>query len=875
MTMLKKFGTAFLAVVFSVSALTTASTQAHDLSELQKTDEGIEIMLALEIFEEGKENIYNPEAYTSRQEFAGMLGRMFDLSSSAPRQVFEDVPAGAENAAYIASAYDMGIFQGDGSGKFRPNDAVTYIEAVKSILYAAGYGEYIKATNDTTYVKTLSKTKLSKGLRFGNDMPMSYADIAKLFVNALEVPAVYSDAYSTNGDMHFETDPSRTVLTEFMDMYEYTGVVTADGYSYVDNSLDTPCDRNHIMIDGILCEYKGGKDLLGMRVKAYIKDDNNIDRALYCTIDDRNEIVHIGYRDMEYSSGEIRYAPQDGKGKSYTLQTGTSVIYNGKFVGKTGTSYVTDADFDINSGYVQLIDNNSDGGFDVVKLTEYDTVYTAESYTEENVVVDYYKNSILKLDESGKDYIFYHKGIEVPMGRIRRYNVISIAASRDGKLVRVYLSDKNITGKITAIEDDTITIGENEYYISSYYSDMLAQGHAQATQLRLGAAGIFYLNEDGEIAAFASAASENYGYIVRKGDATFRSNGEVKLYTASGEFEIYEIADKVNFIKGTSSEKLPGKEILSKLDLYSVIRFELDSSHNIKEIELPTSSAQGQEDLFTKHVDKTSLMYQLEVLGATYVIGTKTIVLNVPDPDKGYDVDDITNYSTKPFFRTGVSYTVSIYDADAYRTAGVVVNFCDTPGGPLTTAAAEPAAVGKVRYVNHDGEMIPEMTLWQAGVEKTAKIADTSLGEDTDNTSATAWVVGDFKVSDLNFGDIIQYNTAQDNYLNKFRVLYRPAVETAPVEKVSSGYTITPTTYRAGMYTAHGKVLRLNKNQFVYSTPDDGEKVVAFNAYTKVYIIDMTEKTIKAATNNDLRPEDDIFFFLTQDRLYSMFIYRW
>ena len=65
---------------------------------------------------------------------------------------------------------------------------------------------------------------------------------------------------------------------------------------------------------------------------------------------DKNEIVHIGYRDMEYSYGVILYVPKAEKDKSYTLQI---VIYNGKFVGKTGTTYISDADFDIKLDYSQ------------------------------------------------------------------------------------------------------------------------------------------------------------------------------------------------------------------------------------------------------------------------------------------------------------------------------------------------------------------------------------------------------------------------------------------------------------------------------------------------------------------------------------------
>lgn len=872
----KKIGTTFFAVIFSVGILTMISVQAKDLSELKKSSEEIDTVLALGIYEQKGQNTYDPDKYMSRQEFAGVIGRMFDLGSPQARQVFDDLPAGAENAAYISSAYDLGIFQGDGTGKFRPNDTVTYIEAAKSILYAAGYSDYIAATNDRGYVNTLRKSGLSDGLEFDSDMPMNYADMAKLIVNALDVPVVYQEVYTTDGVVHFETDSDRTVLTEFMDMYEYTGVVTADGYTYADNTLTSVCDTNQIMIDSILCEYSGEEDLLGLGIRAYLQEKDGVTRLVHAVTSSENEIVTIGYRDVKYSYGKLEYLPEKGKSKTYNISDGTSVIYNGKFIGKTGTAYVTDDDFKIKSGYVTLINNDRDSEYDVIKLTEYDVIFTAEAYTDENAVVDYYMNKTVKFDETGIDYIFYHKGIEVPMGRIRRNNVISIAKSRDGKLLKVYLSDKNITGKITEIYDDVIVVGEKEYRISTYYKNMIENGYTNTAILAVGESGIFYLNEDGEIAAFVSAASKNYGYIVDVAiDGTFTDRGKVKLYTSNGAFEIYNLADRVTLVSRGSEVKISGADVISKLDLYSVIRFELDGDKNIKKLELPASSVQSREDLFTKHIDKTSLMYQLKVIGATYVVGTDTIVLNVPDPDKGYDVDDIRNYSTTPFFRTGVSYTVSIYDADAYRTAGVIINFCDTPGGPLTTSGAEPAAVGMLKCVNYEGEPVNQMSLWHAGVEKSVKIEDMSLGEDTDNTSATAWVVGDFKVKDLKFGDIIQYNTSGDSYLNKFRVLFRPSVEKEPVEKVSSGYTLSPTTYRAGMYTAYGKVLRLNKNQFIYTTPDDGEKVVAFNAYTKVYIIDMDNETIKVGGNEDLRPDDDIFFFLTQDRLYTMFIYRW
>ncbi|NBI65727.1 S-layer homology domain-containing protein, partial [Pseudoflavonifractor sp. 60] len=85
---------------------------------------------------------FNPNNTVTRAEMAtilcNMLGETENLTVS---DTFSDVPTTHWANKYVTKASELGFVSGYGSGKFGPNDPVTYEQAVTMVVQAMGLGE--------------------------------------------------------------------------------------------------------------------------------------------------------------------------------------------------------------------------------------------------------------------------------------------------------------------------------------------------------------------------------------------------------------------------------------------------------------------------------------------------------------------------------------------------------------------------------------------------------------------------------------------------------------------------------------------------------------------------------------------------------------
>ena len=87
----------------------------------------IETLEALGVVEGDEKGNFNPDSYITRAEACAIAVRAIaDQIIVYPADRFEDVPYLTWYRAYVDTAYNMGIMQGYGEGKFGPMDNVTY-----------------------------------------------------------------------------------------------------------------------------------------------------------------------------------------------------------------------------------------------------------------------------------------------------------------------------------------------------------------------------------------------------------------------------------------------------------------------------------------------------------------------------------------------------------------------------------------------------------------------------------------------------------------------------------------------------------------------------------------------------------------------------
>jgi len=90
---------------------------------------------------------FGAEKTITRAEMATIVCRMIDKEADAENSVgatiFDDVSDNHWANGYINIASKEGIINGDGNGKFRPEDDVKHEEAIKMVVCALGYGDNV------------------------------------------------------------------------------------------------------------------------------------------------------------------------------------------------------------------------------------------------------------------------------------------------------------------------------------------------------------------------------------------------------------------------------------------------------------------------------------------------------------------------------------------------------------------------------------------------------------------------------------------------------------------------------------------------------------------------------------------------------------
>ncbi len=128
---------------------------------------------------------------------------------------------------YINMAKMMGIVEGDENGNFNPENNITNEEIVKMLVNVLGYSPMAETTGGFPggYINTSSRTGLTDGLVFEVGEAAVRSDVAKLFINALDIPLMGQTKWSADGSHEYtifdgNNAERRTILSEYWGVKE-------------------------------------------------------------------------------------------------------------------------------------------------------------------------------------------------------------------------------------------------------------------------------------------------------------------------------------------------------------------------------------------------------------------------------------------------------------------------------------------------------------------------------------------------------------------------------------------------------------------------------------------------------------------------------
>ena len=574
---MKRFISFAAAMIMAFTTVFSSSVFAafSDVSSDHKYLKAITTLSKLNIINGYEEDgTFRPEGEITRAEFTKIIVYTLGLSDlmTEPTE-FSDVSTHWAKCN-IKTAYDRKIINGFTDGTFRPDDKVTYEQALKMVVCTLGYGDMAEnqggyPTGYHSQAASLELTKSISDLSF--DAPASRGAIAQLVYNALEVQM---KKLSSDGMTWESTE--ETLLNDYLGIRKFKGEIAGVEEHVTGNCqgalllgqmqvVDLANSANYVTMD--YREYTENitdiVKLLGKEITVYYRQKRSTDEPVLVVIDDEstnNEEYVIRYDNIiSISDNAIKYY-EGNASKSIDLDmNNVSVRYNGKSVDKvngtklrnksytsadnefTGVYSFTDAVkkwLDPNSEYfiygtVVLTDRGADGEVDDIQINDYQTIVALRTpSTSDYKISDKIKTGnslILNPDATRYSFTITKAGKQIKPNGISANDVLLYAESIDEQLYTVYATNEKVTGNITSMSlgEGTVDIDNKTYNIGAQCTSYIADKQ-NGKQLATGQSVTFYTDELGTL-VFGEIAAEKenpYAYIIN----AYEEAGSEKYY---------------------------------------------------------------------------------------------------------------------------------------------------------------------------------------------------------------------------------------------------------------------------------------------------------------------------------------------------------
>lgn len=178
----------FLVAIVLVCPAKAASTFS-DVSESAAYAEAAEYLNEIGVMQGDTQGNFNPNRNVTRAQMAAILCRMLGESerTSANEREFTDVPTSYWAYNNIMMATSLGIINGYNDGSFRPDNAVTYEQAVTMIIRAVGGEDEAQSEGGypSGYLVVAKNNDLLNGLNRDMGTPMTRSDVAIVIYNCI------------------------------------------------------------------------------------------------------------------------------------------------------------------------------------------------------------------------------------------------------------------------------------------------------------------------------------------------------------------------------------------------------------------------------------------------------------------------------------------------------------------------------------------------------------------------------------------------------------------------------------------------------------------------------------------------------------------
>lgn len=772
MTNLKKTLAVVLAFAMILSMGAISTFAYSDVEAGTKTDEAVTILSNLNILKGYEDGTFKPDETVTRAEMAAIICRTLGYESQAESSkgttVFNDVAGDHWASGYVNVAQAQGIINGYGNGQFGPEDKVTYEQAVKMIVSALGYDLVAaqKGGYPTGYLAVASAEGITKNANGKVGDPAKRSSIAILTYNSLEVRLMDQTSWSTgsDGDKYGKLDD--TILSKYLEVDKYEGVVTATpATNTAGTTYDSTKKPEATIGSAKKVEYINGKlektavspqvakagkvdtdGLLGKYVVAYIgEDDATGDDTIFAIAlnENKNTVTKLSATqlvdsDEKYgdaaTTNTIGYkAIGSTKIQDLTVAAGAKVTKN--FANVSSSDFTNQNTAELKAivgrgGVIELICNDNDSEIEYINVISYAREAVVEKVKEANGVYkfDCYKGSLPKIDTEDDDYkyIIYKDGEVVDAKALAANDTVDyFDVSSDSNYQIFYASSKTVTGAVSSYDtvENNVTIGGVDYDLSSY---------SGLTAAKLsGEEGTFYLNVDGQIAHNETAPTQSgkYAYALAVYDETsgVDTGSYIQVVLADGTVAEYKISDTAKVVTDDNTD-VAVNTATDKTQFKSYFANKMTAQPPATTFKTTVANAKANKDSLmvkltvsgdkvtkakllptgTSAVGNTSNKYDKDSnsLGALS-FDDSTVVFAFKQTTGVIDPDDVKVGKVADFFVDDEdNYDVIAYDEDSSSVYGALVGFDLTSTISKDSAVFVVSSLKTTTYNNEDAYLV-------------------------------------------------------------------------------------------------------------------------------------------------------------------------
>ncbi len=580
----------------------------NEISEqIDKYSEELEFVRELGLMPEVDYATFDANAVVSRGEFAAILCQLNGINpSDAAEFSFVDIDSN-EWKGYIASCVELGLMNGTGKYFFEPNRGVTVVEAAKCFLEMLGYKTtaLLNGGYPNGYLNIANKLDLFDGINM-DAHEIKWNEMARIIYNCADIPVVYVASYGET--ITYQSDESRTMMTEILKVNRIEGRVTDNGITSFDG--ESKVGIGGIVInDKVYSVMKGYDvaDFIGHHIVAYAKKDNknSTEKIIYIKIDsdeledrvvfDIDDFIELNGREISYFDGD--------KEKKITLGSTPGIILNGKFEKSYDESF-----FDFDNGTVTFIPPMN-GEDEMLIIDGYISWYLVGVNRDDGVISASNKvrkindTHTLKLDKSaiGSTVSIYDQyGRSTDLKDIYVYTIVDISANDEVikiKIPPVSAIDGVVEKMYTHDGNKIVQLGGVEYKMTKSVQD----GEIYKN-LTIGKTYRLFLDSFGKVAYIdvkVGADNLEIGYLIRcmENERPFSDNGVVRILTNEGLITVIETDKKIKFSDQYGDDfTISGNRLAESLAGYTgVIGYKLNSDNIIKELYMPVLSGYKRE----------------------------------------------------------------------------------------------------------------------------------------------------------------------------------------------------------------------------------------------------------------------------------------